>query len=58
MYPSSCAEFNNNMGEVCNNIRTINKHSNIILLGDLNLPDVCWETFSSNILVNQGLCDI
>jgi hypothetical protein len=55
--PSADATFNVNLESVLLNIKA-NGFKDILLLGDLNLPGVNWESCYSENVLYQHICDI
>lgn len=55
--PNADILFNNNLKQVLNNVRN-SGFSNICLLGDLNVPEIEWNSMMADNLIQSNLCDI
>ena len=55
--PDATNEFNTNLLLCFQKLYNAGYH-NIMLLGDLNLPSVKWNSYTSNDPIYQSLCDI
>ena len=55
--PNSDMSFNNNLHLVLERIQSKSPNTNICLIGDLNLPQINWDTFKGNSLISDSFCD-
>jgi hypothetical protein len=55
--PSANDNFNTNMGEVLSNIKNAG-FRNILLIGDLNMPGINWDTNTSSVYTESNMCNM
>ena len=55
--PDANDNFTSNLAEILCNVN-ISGVDNVLMIGDLNTPEIKWDSKSSRIGAQQAICDI